>query len=615
MLVLLISQTLNNSSFELWSYINKDNPFAWDTIRKPTSSCTWVKDNTLRRIGNASIKITIDATTSGYDCGIAQSKGVSANTTYNMSAWVLDNDPNITASVYARCFDDNNNLTCFGTVATSTDDPSWQELSGTFTTDANCRYLDFQIRLYDNGSAGGTVWIDALSLTTGTPPSELKESFTSPGFPSEWYEEDPLGAGTASGLVRIRTTSCPFQSSDSRCLGFQYISSSPANAVGWIMTDTLDFTSLEAETLRFYWRTSTSQPQSPNDTIKVQISTDLGTTWNTVWEWDRNGSTSPQLVVVPLDAYNGYEQVLLRFYIKGQTAGTGNRYFNVDSVHVKYSYVGRFNRLTNPSLEVWKTTTKDMLPDGWLVRNNRRPYSNIAQLWVMREDSIVHTGNYSLKGYFTTTQNPFVEQKVVNPFTTCNGFPESAIDSYFVSISAYLYDNDEKGKSRIGVVWYYRDPGNNQLTQTKYSPNYTTNQTVWQFFEVSDTLSFGPSTGYSFDSVKIRIRFYNEGAFLEAEDGATTYADDASLTLGCFVGSVLPLDVQENFLMSETLEYIRLSGTVLYVKLRKPSRVSIYDVSGKVILSEIREGLVQVSLRRGIYIIRIGNILRKLVAR
>jgi hypothetical protein len=49
--------------------------------------------------------------------------------------------------------------------------------------------LDFQIRTYDTGSPGGSVYIDGASLTTGTPPSELIESFnTYP--PSQWIELD-----------------------------------------------------------------------------------------------------------------------------------------------------------------------------------------------------------------------------------------------------------------------------------------------------------------------------------------------------------------------------------------------------------------------------------------
>jgi len=215
MIIFQIEQ-IQNPSFESWTYITNNVPFAWDTIKNSNANCSWQIDSSNYR---NSIKITINNNASGYDCAIAQAKGVSPSTTYNLSVWVYDNDPNIYARIYVQCYDNNNNLVNSSFVgSSSSDQANWQQLSGTYTTPINCSYLDFQIRTYDTGSPGGSVYIDGASLTTGAPPSELIESFDNYP-PSQWIEVD-LGI-TASGLLQRRTNACPF-SSDNSCFGIKF---------------------------------------------------------------------------------------------------------------------------------------------------------------------------------------------------------------------------------------------------------------------------------------------------------------------------------------------------------------------------------------------------------
>jgi hypothetical protein len=76
MIIFLIEQ-IQNPNFESWTYITNNVPFAWDTIKNSNANCSWQRDSSNYRIGNYSIKITINNNVSGYDCAIAQAKGVS----------------------------------------------------------------------------------------------------------------------------------------------------------------------------------------------------------------------------------------------------------------------------------------------------------------------------------------------------------------------------------------------------------------------------------------------------------------------------------------------------------------------------------------------------------
>jgi len=606
MIIFLIEQ-IQNPNFESWTYITNNVPFAWDTIKNSNANCSWQRDSSNYRIGKYSIKITINNNASGYDCAIAQAKGVSPSTTYNLSVWVYDNDPNIYARIYVQCYDNNNNLVGASFVgSSSSDQANWQQLSGTYTTPNNCSYLDFQIRTYDTGSPGGSVYIDGASLTTGASPSELIESFnTYP--PSQWKEVD-LGI-TTYGLLQRRTNACPF-SSDSSCFGIKFRqqdADSTITGLSYLMSDTLDFSSIPSETLIFYWRVNTTGQNIPStDSIKVEISTDLGNSWNSLWKWNGSLLTTAQLVSIPLDSFNGFEQVLIRFaFYKNSTSGsstTSNRYFNIDSIKVKNSYVSRFNRLTNNSFENWLLTNLDMMPNYWRKWNNTAPENNgrTAQLWIKR-DTFRYSGNYSTRAFFTTILNPFIEQKFSNPFSNCAGYPLSEVDSFVVISSVRFYDNDTKAKARTGIVWYY---SNN--TQSNYPNNYTTDQSIWQLYQ-NNAKFIGPRLGgNNFDSIAFRIRFYNQGALPNAEDGGTIFVDSVNFKIYCYVGNLTPVDVVE-YQFNEYINYIRTNINGLEIMPNKPIKVIIYSVNGSKLYQSTIKNKNFINLKRGVYVLLIYN--------
>ncbi|MEO0143557.1 MAG: carbohydrate binding domain-containing protein [candidate division WOR-3 bacterium] len=607
MLLFVILQ-IQNPDFESWSYISSNVPFAWDTLKNQNASCSWEIDQNNYRLGNKSIKITINQTSTGYDCAIAQAKGVSPNTTYNISAWIYDNDPRISARLYIACYDNNQNQVDWSFIgSSSTDSLNWQQISGSYTTLNNCSYLDVQIRVYDEGSVGGSINVDGVSLTTGTAPSELRESFnTYP--PSQWLELD-LG-NVSGGFLQKRTSACPF-SSDSDCFGIKYRQSdadSSISGLSYLMTDTLDFSSIQPETLIFYYRTSnTTDNIRAMDSIQIEISSDLGNNWNRIWKWNGNLTTTAQQVIVPLDNYNGFEQVLLRIaFYKNSSNGsgssaTGNRYFNIDSFIVKNSYVSRFNRITNNSFETWLYSNVDMMPDYWRKWNNTAPEDNgrSAQLWIKR-DTFRFSGNYSVKAFFTTILNPFIEQKFSNPFNSCAGYPISQVDSFVAVSSIRFFDNDSKGKARTGIVWYY---GNQ--SQSDYPANYTTDQNIWQLYE-NRAKFLGPNQGgFNFDSIAFRIRFYNQGAFPYAEDGATIWADSLNFKLYCYVGNLTPVDVVE-FQFNDYISYIRTNNFGIEISPKKPIRISIYSVDGRKIYELFTDKRVFMNLKKGLYVLMIS---------
>ncbi len=604
-MLILINLQVQNPNFESWSYINSNIPFAWDTIKNQSANCSWEIDQSNYRIGNKSIKITINQQSqSGYSCAIGQAKGISPNTNYNISAWIYDNDPRISARIYVACYDNNENLVNWSFIgSSSTDSPNWQELSGSYLTPNNCSYLDVQIRTYDNGTAGGSINVDGVRLTTGSSPSELKESFDNYP-PSGWLEVD-LGS-VSGGFLQKRTSACPF-SNDNSCFGIKYRQSDTDHQIiglSYLITDTIDFSSIQPETLIFYYRTSTNGDNLlSQDSIQIEISTDLGNSWNRIWKWNGIATTTNQQVIVPLNDYNGLEQVLLRiaFYKNSANSFNQNRFFNIDSFIVKNSYTSRFNRITNNSFETWLYSNIDMMPDYWRKWNNKAPENNgrAAQLWIKR-DSFKFSGNYSVKSFFTTILNPFIEQKFSNPFDNCAGYSINQVDSFVAISSIRFYDNDPKGKARTGIIWYY---GNN--TQHNYPPNYTTDQNTWQLYE-NKALFLGPNQGGSnFDSIAFRIRFYNQGPFPYAEDGATIWADSLNFKLYCYVGDLTPVDVVE-FLINDYISYIRTNSSGIEILPKKPIKINIFSTDGKKIKSLDTDKKVFINLRNGLYILVIS---------
>ena len=610
LIVILFYQPLQNGDFENWSYISTTIPFAWDTIGKSGASCQWLMSSA-SRAGNYSLQVINTNNVNGYDCAIAQPKVVSGSNTYYITFYVVDTSSSMRAHVYVRCYNSSGTFLDSGFPGDSSINFSswqWQAIGGSYTTPSDCYYLEAQVRYYGTG----TIYTDVAYMSSTFSGPSLVESFDY--YPPSGWDEVDVGV-SSSGLLRRRTSACPFGSDgDDSCFGIKYLpSSTDADAgiagLSYLMTDTMDFLTHAPETLVFFWRTSLSSGNlNPEDSITVEISIDDGNSWTRIWKWNGIPIQTVVAETVALDAYNYESQVLLRFaFYKNSTTSsvTSNRYFNIDSVKVLNSYVGRYNRFTNASFEQWLLDTIDIMPDHWRRRTNRRPYSNIAQLWIRRDSDNTFSGNYSLKAYYTTTQNPFVEQKIPNPFTSgCLGQPASDIDSFLIKVSARLYDNDSQGKARIGLVWY----SGSSAVQTTYTDNYTVNSTSWQLFEISDTFS-----GSSVDTVSLRIRFYNEGTFPNADEGATIYSDSVNLTWYCFVDDVLPVDVAEVPVGSQFIQYVRHYRNFLEIAVKKPIDIDIYDIRGKRVVHRFVRDKVSLRLGSGIYIIRAGDVRKKIV--
>lgn len=611
----LLYQPLENGDFEDWTLISGSIPFAWDTIGNGGAECQWLLFEGAKA-GDYSIKVSNSNDVSGFDCAIVQSRYVSPNTTYDVRFHVVDTSTGMGARVFVRCFEDDGSLIDSSDVGSySMDSPSWQwqAIGGTYTTPSTCSYLEVWLRYYGAGS----IHTDVAYVVSSLSGSSLVESFDS-YVPDEWIEVD-VGI-PSEGFFRRRTSACPFNDfGDDSCLGIKYLPSSTdsdldSTGLFYLMTDTLDFITQEPETLIFFWRTNYSSGDlNPEDSITLEVSTDDGNSWERIWKWDGIPDRNITPETVALNLLNYESQVLLRFafYKNSTTSSVGsNRYFNVDSVKVLNSLVGRYNRITNASFEQWLLDTRDAMPDYWRRKITENPSSSIAQIWIKKDSINTFSGNYSAKVYYTTTRIPYLEQGIPNPFTSgCRGHPRDEIDSFLVEVSTRFYDNDSQGKARMGVVWY----SGASSVGYYYTSNYTTNSTSWQLFEISDTLSQGPSSGVYIDSITLRIRFYNEGSSPNAEEGATIYVDSIDLNWYCFVDDVLPVDVAEVPVGSQFIQYVRHYGNFLEIAVKKPLRVEIYDVRGRRVVHRFVRDRVSFRLRSGIYMIRAGDVRKKIL--
>lgn len=95
-----------------------------------------------------------------------------ANTTYTLGYWILDNDANARGRVWVQARSATGSVTWatpgnFQPAAYSTDNAAWTFVTATATTPAATEILRFDLRTYSQGAGNGTVYYDDVNLQVG----------------------------------------------------------------------------------------------------------------------------------------------------------------------------------------------------------------------------------------------------------------------------------------------------------------------------------------------------------------------------------------------------------------------------------------------------------------
>lgn len=150
------------------------------------------------------------------------------------------------------------------------------------------------------------------------------------------------------------------------------------------------------------------------------------------------------------------------------------------------------NLLQNPGFEAWTGGA----PDHWLKDDS---------VALFQEDAIVHSGNFSAKDSFFSTEAARAEL-----FQGLYAQPNA-----LYRLSFWVYDNDPAGRARAGVQWF----GAGSFISSYWPNTYTVDQPSWQLWTYD--LPVSPSNA---DSVVFSIRGYDVGT---PWTSAIFYVDDA----------------------------------------------------------------------------------------
>jgi hypothetical protein len=150
-----------NGSFEYW--ITDVNPENW--IIDPQLGVQVDKEVSIIKNGTASVKLTrILDTNDKTDFG-SPLYAVTANTTYLLSMWYYDDDPNGRGILAYTWYD--NTQTQIGLSVwngpDSSDSTEWQHLTEVVTNTVDASYIQIHTRVY--GSVGGVVYLDNVSIS------------------------------------------------------------------------------------------------------------------------------------------------------------------------------------------------------------------------------------------------------------------------------------------------------------------------------------------------------------------------------------------------------------------------------------------------------------------
>ncbi|MGB7055731.1 MAG: T9SS type A sorting domain-containing protein [bacterium] len=152
------------------------------------------------------------------------------------------------------------------------------------------------------------------------------------------------------------------------------------------------------------------------------------------------------------------------------------------------------NLLQNPGFESWTGG----MPNDWEKDDS---------VELFQEDVIVHSGNFSAKDSFFSTEGGNAEllQGVY------------AQPNTLYRISFWAYDNDPSGRARAGVQWFSQGA----WVASDWPNFYTYDSAGWQLWEAD--LQVSPSNA---DSVRFAIRGYDDPPWVHS---AVFYVDDAYL--------------------------------------------------------------------------------------
>jgi len=208
------------------------------------------------------------------------------------------------------------------------------------------------------------------------------------------------------------------------------------------------------------------------------------------------------------------------------------------------------NLLSNPGFESWTAG----MPDGWT--------KGTTSFDIYQENSIVHSGSYSLKIVLKSTNTQNLGQKIqIQPNATYH-------------CSLYVYTPDKHTRIRIWLRWY---DINNSLIRYEGSPYSDTSIVgTWQLISV-DTLS--PSTA---ESLQYQIRIYD--AAWSGIDSSISYVDDASLLS---VSGIITPDINKDLVSARIVPYMVLKEINLSITLKNGGvhSIDLLDISGRTVKS------------------------------
>ncbi len=203
----------------------------------------------------------------------------------------------------------------------------------------------------------------------------LNESFTGTAFPPQGWSVFNVDGG--SQQWERYTSNCRTAPA---CASVRWESSSLPNN-DWLITPGLILQNVmpAPPTLTFSYRTSTATNMNASDSLVLYISTDGGSTWTKIWQWDGIGTTTAQNVSIDLSAYMN-NTILLRFafFDNKSTADGSTNYFNIDSLKItagSYVYLIESWTASTIFLSAGYDTTNATTTRRWQRRTTACPFT------------------------------------------------------------------------------------------------------------------------------------------------------------------------------------------------------------------------------------------------
>ncbi len=177
MLTVLVAGLVAFATANAQNLVPNGNFESWDDPNTPTS---WTHDagvtidqesGTVYQ-GTYSAKVTLTTQNQSNADFDSDFFSVTAGQDYEISFWILDNDPAGRARIAVVWFDASQNYISSNYGSYSSDDPNWQRVSGTYTAPSNAAYAKFRIRFYDvSGSWDGDAvfYVDSVVMVSATP--------------------------------------------------------------------------------------------------------------------------------------------------------------------------------------------------------------------------------------------------------------------------------------------------------------------------------------------------------------------------------------------------------------------------------------------------------------